>query len=181
MLSDLRRRKFTYLFGCFDLDRNGTLERGDYEQFSANLVAAFDLGGDPTRTASIHAQTMALWDFVRSIADRDGDDRVGVEEFIDGYAALTDDGPTFHALLMGYATFVISTADRDGDGLLDVDDYAAILGCYGIDDGAARAAFARIDRDGDGSLSTTDMETSFEEYFRSDDPDAPGNWMMGPL
>jgi Ca2+-binding EF-hand superfamily protein len=181
VLSDVRRRKFTYLFECFDLDRNGVLERLDYEQFSRNLIDAFGLAVDPTKAASIRAQTMALWEFVRGLADSDGDGTVHLDEFLAGYGALTDDDATFQALLMGYASFVMSTADRDGDGLLDVDDYAAILGCYGIADAAAREAFARIDRDGDGALSVEDMEANFDEYFRSDDPDAPGNWMMGPL
>ena len=41
MLSELRHSKFTYLFHCFDLDRNGVLERTDYEQFGERL------GDDP--------------------------------------------------------------------------------------------------------------------------------------
>ena len=31
MLSELRTRKFTALFACFDFDKNGSIEKGDYE------------------------------------------------------------------------------------------------------------------------------------------------------
>ncbi len=180
MLSELRRRKFTYLFHCFDLDRNGVLERGDYEQFGQRLGTAFDLAPTSAKYLTIHAETMALWDFVRTIADHDNDDRVSVEEFVAAYARLTDDDEAFQRLLMGYASFIISTGDRSAKGSLDAEEYAAILSSYGIDDGEARAAFAELDIV-DGMLTTAAMERAFAEFFRSDDPDAPGNRMMGRL
>ncbi|MEZ4621138.1 MAG: hypothetical protein R2867_37320 [Caldilineaceae bacterium] len=43
MLSALRTRKFTALFACFDFDKNGVLEKGDYEQFARNLSQAYNL------------------------------------------------------------------------------------------------------------------------------------------
>jgi Ca2+-binding EF-hand superfamily protein len=181
MVSELRKRKFSYLFHCFDFDKNGILEKADYEQFAKNLGKAYGLATDSTKYATMHAETMALWDFVQSLADQNGDNQVTVDEFIVGYTALTNNDEAFHRLLMGYADYVIRSADRDGNGELDKEEYATILGCYGIETAAAHDAFRRLDEDGNGSLSVTDMEKAFEEYFRSDNPDAPGNWMMGPF
>lgn len=180
MLSELRTRKLTYLFHCFDADNNGILERSDYEKFVENLTDAFELGMDSAKHATIRAETLALWEFVRTIADHDGDNRVSCDEFVTAYAALCDDDIAFHRLLMGYATFVIETGDRDGTGYLDIDEYTSILSCYGIAPDDARDAFRKISLT-DGQLSLADMGRAFEEYFRSDDPEAPGNWMMGPF
>lgn len=179
MLSNLRSQKYAYLFTCFDLDDNGVLEQSDYEQFATNLAGAYDLAIGTPAYARMHAETLALWDFVRNIADHDGDGRVSCQEFSAGYEAMCADDEVFARLLMGYAEYVIRTGDRDGSGYLDADEYVTILSCYGISDVEARGAFGRLDSDADGRLSLADMERSFEEFFRSDDESSPGNWMMG--
>jgi hypothetical protein len=33
----------------------------------------------------------------------------------------------------------------------------------------------------DEYLSFAELETGLEEFFMSDDPDAPGNWLLGPI
>jgi Ca2+-binding EF-hand superfamily protein len=181
MLSELRTRKFTALFACFDFDKNGLLEKSDYEQFAQNLATAYDLAPGTAQYAVMHAETMALWDFIQSVADKSGDQQILPEEFIAAYAEMTNDEETFRQLLGGYASFVIRMGDRDGDGRLDESEYATILWCYGIGDEAARTAFRHLVTDGSGYLTTTAMERVFAEFFRSDDPNAPGNWMIGAL
>ncbi len=181
MVSELRTRKYTALFACFDFDKNGVLEKGDYEQFSRNLAEAYKLAPGTTEHALMHAETMSLWDFIESVADKDGDNAVQVDEFIAAYDQMTSRDDTFAQLLGGYASFVIRMGDRDRDGMLDEDEYATILWCYGITDADARAAFRHIVPDGGTHLSNEAMERVFAEFFRSDEPYAPGNWMIGPF
>ncbi len=181
MLSALRTRKFTALFACFDFDKNGVLEQRDYEQFAQNLSQAYNLAPGTAAYGAMHAETMALWDFVHHVADQDGDHCITPAEFITAYAALTDNDETFHQLLGSYAEFVIRTGDQNGDGQLNEDEYATILWCYGIADADARAAFRHLITDGSGYLTNAAMAQVFAAFFRSDDPAAPGNWMIGPL
>lgn len=181
MISELRTRKYTALFACFDFDQNGVLEKSDYEHFARNLAEAYDLVPGTHQYASMHAETMALWDFIQNVADKNGDQQISPEEFIAAYTEMTDHDETFHQLLGGYASFVIRMGDRDGDGKLDEDEYATILWCYGIADDPARAAFRRLAASGSGLMTTAAMERVFAEFFRSDDPHAPGNWMIGPF
>ena len=181
MLSELRTRKFTALFACFDFDKNGVLEKSDYEQFAQNLSQAYALTPGTAVYTTMHAETMALWDFVHHVADKDGDHRISPAEFIDAYAAMTNDDATFQQLLMGYAEFVIRMGDRDGDGQLDETEYATILWCYGIEDVEARTAFRHLTSNRSAYLTLAAMEQVFAEFFRSDDQEAPGNWMIGPL
>ena len=37
------------------------------------------------------------------------------------------------------------------------------------------------DRDGDGYLVREELLQNVEEFYGSDDPGAPGNWLVGPL
>jgi Ca2+-binding EF-hand superfamily protein len=181
MLSELRTRKFTALFACFDFDKNGVLEKADYEHFARNLAEAYDLLPGTPQHAAMHAETMALWDFIQSVADKNNDLQISPEEFVTAYAEMTNHDATFHQLLGGYAAFVIRMGDKNGDGKLDEDEYATILWYYGIDDAPARTAFRHLVADGSGLMTNETMERVFAEFFRSDDPDTPGNWMIGPL
>jgi Ca2+-binding EF-hand superfamily protein len=181
MLSELRTRKFSSLFACFDFDKNGILEKADYEHFAQNLSQAYALTPGTATYAKMYVETMALWDFVQTIADHDGDQQVSQDEFIAAYGALTDNDETFQQLLMSYAEFVIRMGDRDSDGRLNEDEYATILWCYGIADDAGRTAFRHLVTDSSGYLTLAAMEKVFAEFFRSDDPAAPGNWMIGPI
>lgn len=181
MLSELRTRKFTALFACFDFDKNGVLEKSDYEQFAQNLSTAYALAPGTAAYTKMYAETIALWDFVHQVADADGDHRITPAEFIQAYGALTDNEETFQQLLMGYAEYIIRMGDQDGDKQLDENEYATILWCYGIAEADARAAFRHLVTDGSGYLTNAAMEQVFAEFFRSDDPAAPGNAMIGPL
>src|SRR5262249_51364811 len=47
------------------------------------------------------------------------------------------------------------------------EEYAALLGAWGLPDAAAHQAFARLDRDFDGFLSVDEFaETSFADFLR---------------
>ena len=70
--------------------------------------------------------------------------------------------------------------DRDGDGKLSADEYVKLEWCYGVTEEAAREAFRHLDRDGDGYLTLEEGMKAIEEFYLSDDPDAPGNWLFGP-
>ena len=54
-----------------------------------------------------------------------------------------------------------------------------LLWCYGGLDQDARNAFRYLDRDGDGYLDVAEIVKAVEEFYLSDDPDAPGNWLLG--
>ncbi|MFC9295666.1 hypothetical protein ACFTWH_15175 [Streptomyces sp. NPDC057011] len=40
-------------------------------------------------------------------------------------------------------------------------------------------AFSELDRNGDEVLSREEISTAVLEYFTSEEPDAPGNWLFG--
>jgi hypothetical protein len=70
--------------------------------------------------------------------------------------------------------------DRDHDGRLSIVEYVALNGCYGISEEAAHEAFRHLDPAGTGLLNTEEVTKRVREFFLSDDPEAPGNWIIGP-
>ena len=53
--------------------------------------------------------------------------------------------------------------------------------CYRITDETRMAeAILHTDLDGDGYITHDELVRLFDEFYRSSDPDAPGNWLFGP-
>jgi Ca2+-binding EF-hand superfamily protein len=180
MLTDLQKRKLTVLFHLQDMNHDGYLARDDYEEYAQRLCAGLGLApGSPEHDAMV-AQTLAAWDnAVLSAFDRDGDNRISLQEHLASYDVSLNDPVMHKQLVTQYATSVLKLWDRDGDGKLSGAEWVAVLGCYGVPDKTGRVSFEHLDRDRDGHLSTEEILKAVEEFYLSDDPDAPGNWLIG--
>ncbi|TDD81987.1 hypothetical protein [Actinomadura rubrisoli] len=70
--------------------------------------------------------------------------------------------------------------DRDGDGrdrVISGPQVQRLLEVRGVDAGIA---FARLDRDRSGFVSRAKLPQAVREFYCSDDPEAPGDWLNGP-
>jgi Ca2+-binding EF-hand superfamily protein len=71
--------------------------------------------------------------------------------------------------------------DADGDGSIGPSEYRDLLSSVDIDAPVADEAFARLDGDGDGRLSEAEFTALYLDFYRSNDPEAPGSWLWGPF
>lgn len=180
MLSDFQRRKLTAQFRLNDLSGNGYMERADFEEYAARICQSLGLAPGSSEYEMVRAQTLESWDNEQLKAfDADGDGRISLEEHIASYSVSLNDPALFQQLTVQYTQTILGLWDQDRDGKLNVDEYAKLLWCYGGQDQAAREAFRRLDRDGDGYLDVGEIVEAVKEFYLSDDPDAPGNWLLG--
>lgn len=179
MLSELQTRKLTALFHHHDMDHDGVLAKADYEQFVNRFCEIQNYPPGSPEYQAMYTQTMAAWEHVRAVADTDHDDRVSLEEHLASYAVTLGDEALYNRLVIEYAQSMLALWDRDGDGRLSGTEYVSLFGCYGVEEGAAREAFQHLDRDGDGYLTIEELMRAAKEFY-GDDPDAPGNWVLGP-
>ena len=181
MLTELQRKKLTRLFGLYDTDDDGFIGKADYERTAGNLCRAHRYAEGSAEYQGLYGTYMAAWEGLRRMADRDGDDRVSLAEHLAGYdAMLSHAGPEAFVRIAQMSTVL---ADQDKDGKVSRDEMTTLLLAWAdgaVDEAGAHAAFAKMDLDGDGLVSPEDMRVIVTEYFTSDDPDARGNWMVGP-
>ena len=180
MLTDFQKRKLTALFHHHDTDHDGFMGKADYERFARRFCETQGYAPGSPECEAVHAQNMAIWEQVQQVADKDGDNRVSLEEYLDSYDVTLGDETLSNQLVTGYCQSTLALWDRDGDGRLSSVEYVALWDCYGLGEKAAREAFQHLDQDGRGYLTTGELMERAEEFFRSNDPKAPGNWMAGP-
>jgi juvenile hormone diol kinase len=179
MLTELQKRKLTVLFHHHDTDNDGFMGKADYERFAERLCEVQGYAPDSPQCQTAHTQNMAVWEQVRQVADKDGDGRVSLEEYLESWDITLSDKRLYDQLVAEYSQSLMALWDRDGDGRLSGVEYTAFLGCYGVGEKSAREAFQHLDQDGLGYLTTETVTKRYEEFFLSDDPATPGSFLFG--
>lgn len=179
MLSSLQTKKLTNLFNLYDTDGNGLLEESDYVRVAQNAARAIGYQPDTAEYATLYAGYMGIWQGVRQLADPDNTGQLTLATFLNGYAHLISQRELFAAVILGMAKTMIELQDRNKDGKVEQDEHMAYAMAHNISHAAALESFRRLDRNGDGFLTRAELEQNIEEFFVSDDPAAPGNWLLG--
>ena len=179
MLSALQTKKLTNLFNLYDVDGNGQLEESDYVRVAQNAARAIGYQPGTAEYNTLYAAYMGIWQGVRQLADRDNTGQLTLTKFLNGYANLISQKEIFAAVIMDMARTTVEFQDRNKDGKVEEDEHTAYAMAHNISHEAALESFRRLDRDGDGYLTTAELAQNIEEFFVSDDPEAPGNWLLG--
>ncbi|MFY0535226.1 EF-hand domain-containing protein [Nannocystis pusilla] len=114
--------------------------------------------------------------------DTNGDGQIDVDETTAGFERALADSGSYAQQIGVVAEQYFELADANGDGTIDLKEFQQIFTAVGRGTEAECAeVFRRLDTDGSGALSRQEYHRVVEEFFFSDDPNAPGNQLFGPL
>ncbi|MEV0616436.1 hypothetical protein AB0I81_24180 [Nonomuraea sp. NPDC050404] len=180
MPNDLIERKNSLLFAWMDHTGRGWLTREDYEHMSDRLAA---LGRPEERRnqAAVREDFMRWWPMLQEAGAVDAEGRVGRAEFLACMRAnVAEPKPFIEGVVLPLADRLLKTLDTDRSGMLSYEEYVRLYEGLNVPSDTSGPAFHRLDRDGDGAISHAEWCTAIEEFFLSGDPEAPGNWLLGP-
>lgn len=84
-------------------------------------------------------------------------------------------------MMLGILKTIITLLDTDKDNNVSAAEYAAYLTVCGATAAEITDTFGRLDHNGDGYLTADELHQNAAEFFFSNDPAAPGNWLVGPF
>ncbi|MFI6037644.1 EF-hand domain-containing protein [Streptomyces sp. NPDC051315] len=153
-------------FATFDQDGNGYIDRADFCAAAKAVLAEFGVPARSDKGQALYAGAEAFWQGMAGIADRDGDQRITREEFVNGAVKRLRDNPDrFAEIARPFLHAALAVADSDGDGRATVADTARVLTALGATGEAARTAAAALDSDADGKVGEAEVVPAFARYF----------------
>ncbi|MET7450625.1 EF-hand domain-containing protein [Streptomyces sp. NPDC005574] len=166
MASSEYERRIAARFATFDQDGNGYIDRADFSVAAKALLAEFGTTARCDKGQALYIGAEAFWQGMAGIADRDGDQRITREEFVNGAVKRLRDNPErFAEIARPFLHAALAVADADGDGRATVADTVRVLTALGASEETARTAAAVLDTDADGKVGETEIVSAFARYF----------------
>lgn len=181
MLTDLQKRKLTSLFYWYDADDNGNLHVDDFERLVQNIVGIRGHGPGSQEYADLRTQFMFDWSALVASADKSGDNAVSLDEWLAHMDTILHIDEASERTIDSLTRIIWSLTDIDGSGRISPREYALFLRAYNIDERIRDTIFRQLDMNGDGHLTREEITKLVREFYLSNDPDAPGNWLIGPF
>lgn len=180
-LTPFQKQKIRRLFSVLDVNRDGRVDRSDFVHRVEALARLRGWTEDaPEYERNLHF-VLQEWEGVRESSDLDESGAVTPEEFLRYAEIYLDDPDAVRAYAQGDVQLLFDAMDADGDDSITIDEYRAYLEACGVDASAADVFFEHADRDRDGAITRREMANAVEEFLTSEDPEAAGNFMFGPL
>ena len=182
MLTNLQKRKLTRFFNVWDANDDGVITTEDPEQVAQNLAELQGLEpGSPEHEGFYDGFMLYQNDFVKAVdLDESGD--VTLDEWLAYHEEMLQDEGRFKATTLISVKVMFELMDQNGDGEITLEEYGEWMKAFRIgEQGTTDKVFQKLDLNENGTLSREEVVQLTREFFYSDDPDARGNWALGPF
>lgn len=176
MASEIFTKKMDRLFRSLDVTNDGYLDSQDLNIVIGAMATKAPLEGvaDEFRSASD-----TYWAALGM--DINGDSRLDGSGFAAAMEREMCAAGRFDELLAPVGSYWFVLYDLDGDGAISFDEWEKGLVAHRDSMTDLKSGFDALDSDGDGVISKEEWVTALKEYCSSQDPDARGNFLLGPF
>jgi Ca2+-binding EF-hand superfamily protein len=181
MLTELQTRKLLKLFSIYDSDCDGVLVQGDFDRVVKRIADCRNLRVRSLKYQVLVEQYQTAWKSLKDHADQNNDRQVDWDEWHAYYDELLNQPDSYEKIIKTRSESVFSAFDTDDDGQLTQDEWAELLSAFNVSPVYAPMTFAKLDFEQQGFLSKACLLQLVQEFYFSDDPNAPGNWLFGPF
>ncbi len=178
MVSDVAAEKHGQWFDILDAGCHGYLRRDDFQAISARLARHAGATEAPALTEAY----LLLWQCLDTELRVGPHGKMTRQQFVEGLDTLVKSANAgFERAVARIPSAVAALFDADADGRLTRDELLAMLAALGLSGDKADIALLALDHDADGYIDCEDLMAATREFILSEDPFAPGNWLLGGL
>ncbi|MCF3961444.1 EF-hand domain-containing protein [Streptomyces fuscigenes] len=175
MASAFQERKLRGMFAAFDADGDGYLREEDFRSLVARWSRLPRVAPGTELRARVEDILMAWWDALLEAGDANGDGTVDLGELL----TLVDRLPTMLPHVTATAETIFDAVDSNGDGRISPEEHRGLVETWNGQPVDMTGVFELLDLNGDGHLSRDEFACLWREFWTSDDPSEPGNWLCG--
>ena len=181
MLTSFQRAKIPNLFKVFDMDNDGNINQRDVIRIVNAVSTKRGWQNGKGEYTSLYNNFISIWKDLLSIADKNNDDQISLEEFLNFYGQILQNEFEYRKMLEGLGKTIFSTFDTDSDGNLSLSEYQDFYKVMGLESDFATAIYHHLDLDQNGIISIQELIKLLDQFFFSQDKNAPGNLLFGPI
>lgn len=182
MLTDLQKRKLTRFFNVWDANGDGVITMEDPAEVAQNLARLRGLDPDSAAYEAFYTGFMLYQDDFLGTVDVDASGQVTLDEWLAYHEEMLLDADRFERTVLMVVEVMFGLMDRDGDGRITLEEYGDWMRGMRIREEEITAdVFQKLDLNGNGIVSKEEMMQLTSEFFLSHDPEARGNWALGPF
>lgn len=180
-LTPLQERKARRMFEVFDINKDGKVERNDFNLIVDRLseIVPFSKQSETYRGLSYLYQNR--WKKMLFFADSDKNEQISVQEWI-AYCNSLIEKNMYEEDILPITCYVIQLfADQNKKEEFKIDEsvFEKFFVAYGIEKGLSKQTFEKLDINKKGFLTEEQITTYWREFYESDDENALGNWFFG--
>lgn len=175
MGSAFQERKLRGMFAAFDGDGDGYLREEDFRGLVGRWSLLPGVGPGTELRGRVEALLMGWWAALVEVGDANGDGAVDMGELL----LLVDRLPAMVADVTATADTVFDAVDANGDGRISPEEHRRLVETWNGQPVDMTGVFEVLDLNGDGYLSREEFAVLWRQFWISDDPAEPGNWLCG--
>ena len=179
MLSELQKKKLPKLFEMYDGDNSGFIDQADFDRFLKNFSQVRNWTPESPEYNSLQSKFKSRWNHMQEVVDTDSDNKISLDEWLVYIDNLLNDPQAYEAEVNGIVALVFSVFDVDGNEQLNLEEYQQFFQAHNQDKSNANETFKKLNLKDDEYISKKQHMELINQFFKSEDPDAPGNFLWG--
>ncbi|WP_329459323.1 EF-hand domain-containing protein [Streptomyces sp. NBC_01497] len=175
MASVFQERKLKGIFAAFDADGDGYLREEDFRALVVRWSRLPGVGPGTELRGRVETLLMGWWAALLEVGDANGDGAIDMSELL----ALVDKLPVMVGSVTATAETVFDAVDANDDGVISPEEHRRLVETWNGRPVDMTGVFELLDLNGDGHLSRDEFALLWRQFWMSDDPVEPGNWLCG--
>lgn len=179
MLTEVRRKKLSYLFSILDANKNELLQPDDFSEVAEKMSDSLNYEANSKERLRLRLKSLRL--YVQLLTDMEKDDvSITREEWLMLFGSRTIISPKVaKKYIFRTAAYIFNLFDQNEDRVISKNEYYDMFKIYNIDMTYSEMGFERLDQNKDGQISLREMVDGFKDFLMSSNPEASGNWIFG--